>query len=1361
MFLKRFGQHLAVVIGINDYHSGVPVLQTPVNDAQALAALLGEQHGYEVTLRLNGQANRAALEELLEQDLPKRLGENDRLLFYFAGHGIALNGDEGPEGYLVPQDARLNELDTYLRMAWVHQALLQLPCRHFLGILDCCFAGAFRWSSTRKLVAFDQKVIHRELFDRFILDPAWQMITSAGSNQEAFDLLALKSSNRGLRGEHSPFAAALLAALEGGADAFPVAAVGKPPGDGGITASELYLYLRDQVEPDTAARNLRQTPGLFPRKKHDKGEYIFLVPGHPLNLPPAPALDVSSNPYRGLAAFDEAHKDLFWGRQALTQALMKFVKGHALTVVLGASGSGKSSLVKAGLVPVLRQTPGWNLLPAFRPGESPFKALNAALDAVELAPVALSVSGNALGLLTSTQSLDFWFREHPKAHLLVVIDQFEELMTLCRDQQERDKFLQALAEGIARYPEQLHVVLTLRSDFEAQFQNAALLKDQWQAARFIVPAMSRDELRQAVEEPASARVMYFEPHQLVEQLIDEVANMPGALPLLSFALSELYLNYLKRQEEAKLQGETIDRAMTQEDYEQIGGVTRSLTQRAEQEYDALVQQDPAYQQTIRNVMLRMVSVRGELARRRVLLSELVYPEPENIRVKKVIQQFTDARLLTAGKDNEEQDYQEPAHDALVRGWDRLLRWRQNSLADLLLQRELNPRAERWQKEKRKKQSLGLLWNNDPRLPQLRQLLESGSSWLNTVEIEFVKRSLQRKKNNLRRLLAFLVAVIVALSGAAIYASGQAIHAQNQTKIAEEQRAKAEAEQQRAENETKRANEERQRAAGQTTLAEEQRAKALKQTEFANQQRQLAREKTRIALNEKNRAEKETQRAIQEKKRAIEQTTIAQLREQSARVLSLLPTNDVVLGLILAIENMKQSQQVPELARQAHINLLLALQATPEANRLQGHRVESVAISSNGKQIASGGADGTIQLWNAFTGKPIGIPIQGHQGSVLSIAFSHDDQRIVSGGSDFQIRVWNAHTGKPIGERMSEHTMEVTSAIFSRDNKYIISAGNDGQIFLWNVQTGKKIRAWSGGLWRQFTSIALSHDGQRIATGTKLGTLELWNIQENRSLKLIEQLMKDSGASVTSISFSPDDKSIVSSQVNMVQLWHVQTGKFIGLPLRGHSGIVTSVAFSPNGKLIVGGSTDNTVKLWNSQTRNLVGLPLRGHSAAVTSVAISPDGKRIVSGGQDNTVRLWNINADQFLKYVFHSRGDSINSLVFSRDGKRLISAGRGDIIELWDTQTGKLIANARKAQNSNITSLAISPDDYYLVSGSTDGKLQLWDAQTLKSIGLSIQGHEGPVFTVTSKWCRKVIFKQIKRMSLCQSQSGSGVCLLF
>jgi hypothetical protein len=251
--------------------------------------------------------------------------------------------------------------------------------------------------------------------------------------------------------------------------------------------------------------------------------------------------------------------------------------------------------------------------------------------------------------------------------------------------------------------------------------------------------MTREELREAIEEPAAAKVMYFEPPTLVDRLIDEVADMPGALPLLSFTLSKLYRKCI---EESIREDKPNNRAITQADYEELGGVVRSLTQTADQEYQRLVILDPAYEQTVRHMMLRMVTVDvGELVRRRVLRSELEYLPSKNERVQEVIRQFTESRLLVIGLDIEGNPYVEPAHDALIRGWQRLLSWIQENREVLQLQRRLTPVALEWKAT----QDARFLWNNSPYLDLLKQVLNSNDNWLNQVETEFVQCSLRKKR----------------------------------------------------------------------------------------------------------------------------------------------------------------------------------------------------------------------------------------------------------------------------------------------------------------------------------------------------------------------------------------------------------------------------------------------------------------------------------------------------------------------------------------------------------------------------------------------------------------------------------------
>ena len=179
-----FRRSIAVVIGIDSYGHGVPPLRTAVNDARRLGELLATHHGYEVVTLLDADATRARIVTLLKEELPARVEPDDRVCLYFAGHGVAVDGHDGPNGYLLPVDASRADESTFLSMPLVHEAIVALPCRHMLVILDSCFSGAFRWSGTRAVSALPE-VIHQERYERFVRDPAWQVITSASQDQEA------------------------------------------------------------------------------------------------------------------------------------------------------------------------------------------------------------------------------------------------------------------------------------------------------------------------------------------------------------------------------------------------------------------------------------------------------------------------------------------------------------------------------------------------------------------------------------------------------------------------------------------------------------------------------------------------------------------------------------------------------------------------------------------------------------------------------------------------------------------------------------------------------------------------------------------------------------------------------------------------------------------------------------------------------------------------------------------------------------------------------------------------------------------------------------------------------------------------
>lgn len=562
------------------------------------------------------------------------------------------------------------------------------------------------------------------------------------------------------------------------------------------------------------------------------------------------------NPYRGLESYNYNQEDanLFFGRAALIRQLAATVEMYPLTMVLGVSGTGKSSLVKAGLLPHLKQ-PGihvdassrkstihnqkydWSipLLPGkkdkpaqpIRPGEHPLRELQRWMGVfLPQTPSEAELRTNSAALASA---LAAWQPKQPGHKLLLVIDQFEELITLCQRPWERKQFLQLLLEASQAYTSQFRLLVTLRSDFEPQITallekqvnqyEAVTIKTEAQGdnndsnleilsssitaptlARFFVPLMTPTELREVIEKPAAQKVLFFDPPELVETIITEVGRTSGALPLLSFTLSQLYLRYLSR---FKADPIAAGRNLTGEDYEDLGGVIGSLRKRANEEYEAL---DEAGQAMMRRVMLRMVSIEGgEVTRRKVPLSELKYSDPAEMeRVETALNRLThpDVRLLVRGTfeqaDGTDAPYVEPAHDELVRAWKQLQDWIRESVADLPLQRELNRNAVVWFNEADQDKKRNYLWQNNPNLPRLEEIVTGQvppenpnlftrlwqrvaalwqdtkltaitDHWLNELELNFVQASVERRQRDARQLVWTTLGVILVLTVLAAYA----------------------------------------------------------------------------------------------------------------------------------------------------------------------------------------------------------------------------------------------------------------------------------------------------------------------------------------------------------------------------------------------------------------------------------------------------------------------------------------------------------------------------------------------------------------------------------------------------------------
>jgi len=761
---KPARRKLAILIGIDQYQGDIPKLQSAVRDVRAVAQVLRELHGYETRCIEDSQATLQSLRQLLSE-LATQVARDDQLLLYFAGHGVADSVGEAserpsvPRGFLIPADARRESVDSFLPMEELRAAIDKLACIHILLCLDCCFAGAFRWSMSRDLRVV-RRTLYHERFERYLRDPARQVLVSAAADERALDLVEGKGfGTRGAGGQNSPFAAALCAALRGEADL----RIGGGPGDGVIVASELHLVVEASLRRlEERSGHPQQRPLLWALPGYDKGEFIFTVAGHSLELPSALELNEKNNPYRGLSAYDESSRRLFFGRRALTSELLARVLDQPLVAVVGGSGSGKSSLVCAGLLPELRKltAPAWTILPPVRPGSRPLAALDLLRAALEAPP------GMPLG-----QAVAQLHARRPTDRLLLTIDQLEELITQTERVTEREAFLSSLHELVVHSGGALHLVLTLRADFEPHF---APWLSQVQAARFLIRPMQREELREVIELPASERVLYFDPPTLVDRIIDEVAEMPGALPLLSFSLSEMYRMYLRSARD--------DRNLSLADYQALGEVAGALSRRADEIYAGL---DAAHRATLERVMLRMVALEaGEVARRRVPRSELRYGEghPEERRTERVLNELLAARLVVTGQDAQGEVYVEPAHDKLVLGWPPLWSLLKKEQENLPLLRRLTQAAFEWEHSGRLP---ARLWWQDPRLPQLVALVRKSPERVNASERAFIRSSEARRRRQ-RALsigvVAAVIAVLSVLTGYSFFARQRALAAQQREQV---------------------------------------------------------------------------------------------------------------------------------------------------------------------------------------------------------------------------------------------------------------------------------------------------------------------------------------------------------------------------------------------------------------------------------------------------------------------------------------------------------------------------------------------------------------------------------------------------
>lgn len=1000
-------------------------------------------------------------------------------------------------------------------------------------------------------------------------------------------------------------------------------------------------------------------------------------------------------PYKGLNYFDEADAGLFFGREMLIARLVGNLRDHRfLAVVVGASGSGKSSIVRAGMVPALRK--GSPLADKTYPpqGSSQWPIHIITPGAHPLDSLALSLTKESASV-TAADTLIQDFKQTPRAlHLfmgktlpgsnpqaLLVVDQFEELFTQCQDLSERKAFIDNLITAAALETGGLmRVVITLRADFYAHCADYPNLREAvTQNQQFIGP-MTTEELRKAIEEPARQGNWQLEAG-LVDLLLREVVGEPGALPLLSHALLETW----ERRE---------GRWMTVRGYIDSGGVRGAIAHTAETVFSQLSESE---QHQARRIFLQLTEL-GEGTqdtRRRVLLEEIDSKANDLPSSRKLLKKLVDARLITTTETTAE-----VAHEALIREWPRLRDWLSEDRANLRLQRRISASAQEWQQMQ---QDEGLLYRG-ARLAEALEFSQTNPDELDELDQEFIaaSRALVQHEADLRE-------------------------AQRQKEL-ETARQLAEAEKQRAAEQAQ--NVSRLRARNRVIaivglVAVIAALLAAGFGVFAGIQKEEAKQQANLALTRQKEAEQLKALADSKAKEAQHQANIALSRQLAAQAEGLPFDQAALLG---------QQALTVEDTVEAHLAIRKALIEAPIHAYLRGHlsSVTAVAYSPDGTIIASGDEDGTIILWDAKTNQAIGDPILAHANDVRQLAFSPNSHLLASLASDSRVYVWNLAQPEPARYRLSESAIAL-GVSFSSDGNIIavanLSEDESGYISFFDAATlqkkGETTRIPDTTIF--LASPAFSPDGKTLASYGENNTIILWDTE---TLQPIGEPMEEN-SHITALAISPDGSLLASaSWDDTIKLWDIATQQQVGAPLRGHIASIYSIAFNSDGSLMASAGFDQSIRIWNPKTHEQIGEALKAHTETINAIAFSSDGKSLVSASSDETIINWNISKFSINNQPLLGHTDSIFGTVFTPDGKTLISCDGDNAIIFWDAVTRQPIGAPLVEHTDFIRGLAISPDGSMLASASGDKSVILWDTATRQPIGAPLLGHTAEVMSV-------------------------------
>ncbi|MEH1791691.1 nSTAND1 domain-containing NTPase [Nostoc sp.] len=1137
----------ALVIGIAEYLSpSLSRLSKTTNDAEAIAQLLEQYGDFQSVQRLPQRWNKekngyemAASKVTgaqLGQDLRTFLLEqatNNEALIYFSGHGFTISDNLGQQkGYLASSDCQIEFKDNEnveqkygIPLNSLNDLIRDSQLSSLVMLLDCCHSGYF----------LERQLIERTL-NAFSSQKDYYLITACRGFERAG---VIKSE------EYSIFTGAVVKGL-----------TAENAGNSRrISGDRLFDFVSNEL-------------------KGSVQEPIRMGWGRSITLVTYPQLDATTaekvafnqeNPYRGLYAFESEQAQYFCGRDEAVRTLISRLAESRFLAVIGYSGSGKSSLVKAGLLPQLKgdRLPGsseWAIA-SFTPGEHPL--------------------GKLVDILARQQ-------QQNQPHLLF-IDQFEEIFTLCQDDEERKTFIRLIAQEVKKAEVETRIILTIRGDFLnrcADYREIITLINNIPPTSFIITPMSFAELEEAIEKPAKLHGVTFE-RGLVSQISADVVNRPGVLPILQYALKELWRVCIEEPE-------SPEPLLTRKGYEEIGGVKGALDKRATILYESLTTVDQAF---ARRLFMELVQLgeAGEVTRRRASWErlEVVADSPQQLQRVIGLLAGSQQRLIIT-----DEKTVEVAHEALLSEWKLLNTWIAENLENIRLSRSLEEDCQEWVQRFNKSDDALLTGAN---LAVISEWVNKTQARLAPLESEFLHKSLERRDREIK---------------AQLEQERQLRELAEARQKEAEARVKAEAEKVRQERGKTKAEKQRTRLAIGTGLIV-----TLLLISLGILRLQAAKEEIKIT----------------------KEGEINTLITASETFFNTDYQIEALLEGAKALKNLNKIELSPESKIKFLIKLRFILSHSNEHNRiLQAHKFSVVGVSFNpqfkDKIFASSGKDNFIKIWKT-DGNLLKI-LRKNTAPSWSVVFSPDGEYIASANSDKTVKIWDKK-GNYITE-LRGHESDVNSVSFSPDHHKIVSGGDDKTVRIWQIN-------WQSKSYKQINminmkrhtdkvnSVNFSPNGQYIVSTSDDKKIIIWDQDGNYITTLSGHQDK-----VLSASFGSDSHSLVSVGFDRKLIfwkWQTnpQTKKIYEATIKSkliadNIGRSFKVNFSPNYQFIaaINNSETTTIDLWQADGTKLASL--RGHKIEINDFSFSPDSKTIVTASRDQTIRLWDINLNKNEKY---------------------------------------------------------------------------------------------------------------------------------